>query len=124
MLLVFGSINIDLVFRVATLPAPGETVLGQSYVTVPGGKGANQAVAAARAGAEVRMIGRVGRDGSAKIALEALRSAGVDTSGVVADGAPTGCAVISVDDSGENQIIVGSGANAHVAAGQVEGPLL
>ena len=120
MLLVFGSINIDLVFRVTALPAPGETVLGQSYVTVPGGKGANQAVAAARAGAEVRMVGRVGRDGFAEVALEALRAAGVDTSGVVVDAAPTGCAVIGVDDTGENQIIVASGANALVAAEQVE----
>lgn len=120
MLLVFGSINVDLVFRVPALPAAGETVLGESYVTVPGGKGANQAVAAARAGARVGMVGRVGRDGFAAVALEALRAAGVDAGGVLADAAPTGCAVIGVDARGENQIIVASGANARVSAGQVE----
>jgi ribokinase len=120
MLLVFGSINVDLVFRVAALPAAGETVLGDSYVTVPGGKGANQAVAAARAGARVGMVGRVGRDGFADVALAALRAAGVDAGGVRADAAPTGCAVIGVDAHGENQIIVASGANARVSAEQVE----
>jgi len=124
MLLVFGSINIDLVFRVAALPGPGETVLGPSYATMPGGKGANQAVAAARAGAAVRMVGRVGRDGFAELALTALRDAGVDTGGIVASDAPTGCASIAVDDKGENQIIVASGANAHVTADQVDDALL
>jgi ribokinase len=124
MLLVFGSINVDLVFRVTALPAAGETVLGDSYVAVPGGKGANQAVAAARAGAAVRMVGRVGRDGFAAVALGALRGAGVDTAGVLADEAPSGCAVIGVDDKGENQIMVASGANAHVAAAQVDDALL
>jgi ribokinase len=120
MLLVFGSINVDLLFRVAGLPAAGETVLSDSYVTVPGGKGANQAVAAARAGARVGMVGRVGRDSFADVALEALRAAGVDAGGVRADDAPTGCAVIGVDPKGENQIIVASGANARVTADQVE----
>ena len=124
MLLVFGSINVDLVFRVAALPGPGETVLGDSYVTVPGGKGANQAVAAARSGAKVRMVGRVGRDGFATVALGGLRGAGVDTTGVAVDEAPTGCAVIGVDARGENQIMVASGANAHVAADQVDDALL
>ena len=120
MLLVFGSINVDLVFRVPALPAAGETVLGDSYVTAPGGKGANQAVAAARAGARVGMVGRVGRDGFADVALAALRAAGVDAGGVRADASPTGCAVIGVDAHGENQIIVASGANARVSADQVE----
>jgi ribokinase len=124
MLLVFGSINVDLVFRVAALPGAGETVLGDSYVTVPGGKGANQAVAAARSGAKVRMVGRVGRDGFAAVALGGLRGAGVDTTGVAVDEAPTGCAVIGVDARGENQIMVASGANAHVAADQVDDALL
>jgi ribokinase len=124
MLLVFGSINVDLVFRVPALPAAGETVLGDSYVTVPGGKGANQAVAAARAGAQVRMVGRVGSDGFAALSLAALRAAGVDTADVVADAAPTGCAVIGVDARGENQIIVASGANARVSADQVADALL
>lgn len=124
MLLVFGSINIDLVFRVASLPGPGETVLGPSYATVPGGKGANQAVAASRAGGTVRMVGRVGRDGFADLALAALRGAGVDTSGIAVGEEPTGCASIGVDDKGENQIIVASGANALVTADQVDAALL
>jgi ribokinase len=124
MLLVFGSINIDLVFRVAALPGPGETVLGPSYTTVPGGKGANQAVAAARAGGTVRMVGRVGRDGFAGLALAALRSGGVDVAGIASGEEPTGCASIGVDDQGENQIIVASGANALVAADQVDAALL
>jgi ribokinase len=124
MLLVFGSVNMDLIFRVVSLPAAGETVLGPSYATMPGGKGANQAAAAGRAGAEVRMVGRVGRDGFAVMALDALRAAGVETSGIIADDAPTGCASIVVDDNGENQIIVASGANAHVTAEQVDDALL
>jgi ribokinase len=124
MLLVFGSINVDLVFRVAALPRRGETVLGPSYTTLPGGKGANQAVAAARAGARVRMVGRVGRDGFAQLALQSLRDAGVDVGGILADDAPTGCAAIAVDGGGENQIVVASGANAHVTAEQVEDGLL
>lgn len=124
MLLVFGSINVDLVFRVARLPGPGETVVGPSYATAPGGKGANQAVAAARAGAQVRMVGQVGRDGFAEISLKSLRDAGVDGTGIAIGDAPTGCAAIAVDDTGENQIVVASGANAHVKADQVDDALL
>lgn len=120
MLLVFGSINIDLVFRVAALPGPGDTVLAPGYATVPGGKGANQAVAAARDGARVRMVGRVGGDAFARLALDSLGGAGVDTAAVARDDAPTGCAVIGVDRAGENQIIVASGANARVRADQVD----
>lgn len=124
MLVVFGSINIDLVFRVSRLPAPGETVLGPGYATVPGGKGANQAVAAARDGARVAMIGRVGRDAFAKLALDSLAGAGVDVRGVADDDAPTGCAVVAVDDAGENQIMVASGANARVVADQAADAVL
>ena len=124
MLVVFGSINIDLMFRVARLPGPGDTVLGPGYVTVPGGKGANQAVAAARAGSKVAMVGRVGRDVFAGLALASLGDAGVDTGGVLGCDAPTGCAVIAVDESAENQIIVASGANALVTADQVADDLL
>jgi ribokinase len=120
MLLVFGSINIDLVFRVDTLPGPGDTVLAPGYVAVPGGKGANQAVAAARDGARVRMVGRVGRDAFARLALDSLEGAGVDTAGVAQADAPTGCAAIGVDRAGENQIIVASGANAQVGDDQVD----
>jgi ribokinase len=120
MLVVFGSINIDLVFRVAALPRPGDTVLAPDYATVPGGKGANQAVAAARDGARVRMVGRVGRDAFAPMALNSLNDAGVDTAGVAQSDKPTGCAVIGVDRDGENQIIVASGANAQAHADQVD----
>jgi ribokinase len=120
MLVVFGSINVDLVFRVAALPGPGETVLAPDYAAVPGGKGANQAVAAARDGASVRMVGRVGRDGFARLALASLEGAGVDTAGVAPCDAPTGCAMIGVDCAGENQIIVASGANVLAGADQVD----
>jgi ribokinase len=119
MLLVFGSINVDLVFTLPALPRGGETVLGERYVVAPGGKGANQAVAAARDGARVAMVGRVGRDAFAATALGSLKEAGVDIGGVAADEAPTGCAAIAVDPQGRNQIMVAAGANAHVNAGQV-----
>ncbi len=124
MLVVFGSINVDLVFRVPRLPGPGETVLGPGYATIPGGKGANQAVAAALDGARVAMIGRVGRDAFAGLALDSLARAGVDIRGVAHDDAPTGCAVIAVDNAGENQIVVASGANARVAADQASDAML
>ena len=111
MIVVFGSINVDLVVRVKSLPRPGETVLGPSYKLVAGGKGANQALAAARAGALTRMVGAVGRDGFAEVALADMAAAGVDLSGVQRCAAPTGCAVICVDEAGQNQIAVASGAN-------------
>jgi ribokinase len=118
---VFGSVNADLVFPVPELPAPGRTVLGAAYSATPGGKGANQAVAAARDGARVAFAGAVGRDPLAAVALSALRaSAGVDTSRVAETGAPTGCAAICVDPSGRNQIAVAAGANALARADQVE----
>ncbi|WP_342359828.1 ribokinase [Terrarubrum flagellatum] len=112
MIVVFGSINIDLVTRLQRIPAPGETVLGKSYDVIPGGKGANQALAAARAGAEVVMIGAVGRDGFAETALTLLREAEVDLASVRAADRPTGAAFISVDAEGRNAIVVASGANA------------
>ena len=111
MIVVFGSINIDLFFGVATLPRAGETVLCADYVTWPGGKGANQAVAAARAGAAVRMIGAVGTDPHAGPVLEAMGETGVDTSLVVPVPGVTGTAVVMVEESAENQIVVASGAN-------------
>ncbi len=119
MIVVFGSINVDLVMTVARLPRPGETVLTQGYRAVAGGKGANQALAAARAGGRVRMVGCVGRDGFAAPALGNLRAAGVDLSGVVEVDLPTGCAVVCVDGEGENQIVVAAGANLKAAARQV-----
>lgn len=119
MIHVFGSLNVDLVVPVAHLPTAGETVLGRSYRVVAGGKGANQALAARRAGAAVRMVGAVGRDGFADIALAELAADGVDLAGIARVDAPTGAAFIGVDESGQNQIIVASGANLEVRATQV-----
>ncbi|GAA0589745.1 hypothetical protein GCM10009416_30350 [Craurococcus roseus] len=118
--LVFGSVNADLVFALPELPAPGRTVLGEAYRALPGGKGANQAVAAARDGARLALAGAVGRDPLADVALSASRAAGVDLSRVAALGAPTGCAAVCVDPAGRNQIAVASGANALARAVQVE----
>jgi ribokinase len=117
--LVFGSANADLIFRVPRLPTPGETVLGPGWRAMAGGKGANQAVAAARDGAPVSFAGAVGRDAMAAIATAGLRDAGVDLSLLVESDAPTGCAAICVDPSGRNQIAVASGANLSVRADQV-----
>ncbi|WP_075216259.1 ribokinase [Mongoliimonas terrestris] len=112
MIVVFGSINVDLVTVVPRLPGPGETVKGPDYQVFPGGKGANQALAARRAGAAVAMIGAVGADGFRHEALSLLAAAGVDLSGVAALDAPTGIAMIAVDGRAENQIVVASGANS------------
>ncbi|MDP3855816.1 ribokinase [Phenylobacterium sp.] len=110
---VVGSINLDLVATAATLPAPGETVTGATLGRHPGGKGANQALAAQRLGATVRLVGRVGDDAMADEALALLAAGGVDLSGVARDAeAPTGVALIAVSLAGENQIVVASGANA------------
>ena len=111
MITVFGSLNVDYIFQVPQLPAPGETVLASNMQVLPGGKGANQAVAAARAGAKVSMVGAVGRDGLSKIALSGLLDAGVDTSAVAQSTKPTGTAAINVNAQGENAITVSSGAN-------------
>ena len=120
MIVVFGSINIDLVTRAARIPGPGETVLGGDYVAIPGGKGANQALAARRAGAKVAMVGAYGVDGFAENALELLRRDGVDLSASHRVEKPTGAAFIVVDDRGENAIVVASGANADARAAQLE----
>jgi ribokinase len=118
---VVGSINLDLVVAVERHPAPGETVLGGDRLELPGGKGANQAVAAARLGADVAMVGRVGADAQGARLLEGLASEGVDVEHVVVDeDAPSGMAFIAVDGAGENTIVVSSGANARVGAGDVE----
>lgn len=116
MITVFGSVNIDLVSRTARLPRPGETVPGSDYRLIPGGKGANQALAARRAGATVRMIGAVGNDDMAAAALAELEAGGVDLSGVKRDGATTGMAVITVDDHAENTIVLSPGANSRLSA--------
>ena len=119
MILVFGSINVDVVVPVPHLPAAGETVLGGDFSLLPGGKGANQAAAARRAGAEVVMAGAVGSDSFARVALGGLERAGVETGLVHVAERPTGCALIMVGQSGENLIAVASGANRAVCAEQV-----
>ena len=127
MILVFGSVNADLFLNVARLPARGETVLCPTYVFRPGGKGANQAAAAARAarpGSQVRMVGRVGRDPHAQPVLEALSASGVDTELIEAVDGVTGTAAVMVEESGENQIVVASGANMLVTNDQVPDALL
>jgi ribokinase len=123
-ILVFGSINLDLIFPLPSLPSPGETILAPSVRIEPGGKGANQALAAARDGAKVVMAGAVGRDALADGALVLLRDAHIDLSRVIAADAATGCAGIFVDREGRNVIGVGSGANLAVRANQVEDALL
>ncbi len=111
--LVFGSINTDLVTYVEVLPSPGETVSGGRYLSFPGGKGANQAVAAARAGAAVEMFGCIGDDGLGRECLLSLEEAKVDTKGIfIKQGVHSGIAQIIVDQAGENMIAVAPGANA------------
>jgi ribokinase len=120
---VVGSVNLDLVARCERLPRPGETVSGGSLDRVPGGKGANQAVAAARLGADVRFVGAVAVDDLADEALSGLEEAGVDTSGVEwisEPGMHTGVALIFVDTLGENEIVVAPGANAYVSPGEID----
>jgi len=115
-ILVVGSINMDLVVRSPHMPGPGETVLGSGFVTSPGGKGANQAVAIARLGGDCRFIGRVGQDGFGEQMLRGLRSEGIDCANVMTTpDAPTGVAIIIVDSRGENSIVVASGANRMVS---------
>jgi ribokinase len=112
-LTVVGSINLDLVVQSERLPRPGETVSGARFARVPGGKGANQAVAAARLGAEVALVGCVGRDQLAEEALAGLRQAGVEER-LLAREAPTGIALITVDAAGETTIVVAPGANGEL----------
>ena len=121
-IVVVGSVNMDLVARVARLPRPGETVHGSSFQTIPGGKGANQAVAAARLGASVGMVGRVGDDAFAAVLVDSLRSYGVDTDAIVrTPNCSSGIATIGVEDSGENAIVVVAGANGQVTPADVAG---
>lgn len=111
-----GSANVDLVARCKRLPRPGETITDAVFERVPGGKGANQSVAAARLGAKVRFVGRIGRDDRV---LRSLQNDGVDTSGVVRDDGESGVALILVEDSGENVIVVAPGANRRLSAQDV-----
>ena len=115
-ILVIGSINMDLVVRVPHAPAPGETVLGGDFTTFPGGKGANQAVAAARMGGEVTMVGRVGNDDFGNTLIHGLLENKVKPTRVTKDAsAPSGIAMIAVAADGENMIVVASGANMNVS---------
>ena len=114
MITVFGSINMDLIATTDRLPEPGETVAGKSFATAAGGKGANQALAARRAGSAVHMAGAVGRDAFAEPALALLDQAGVDLSAVSHVEGPTGTALILVGGTGENMIAVVPGANGAV----------
>ncbi|WP_406169378.1 ribokinase [Streptomyces sp. NBC_00996] len=118
-LLVVGSANADLVIGVERRPAAGETVLGSDLAVHPGGKGANQAVAAARLGARTALLARVGDDAHGRLLLDSQREAGVDTVGVLVGGAPTGVALITVDPSGDNSIVVSPGANGRLTPGDV-----
>ena len=114
---IAGSINLDIITSLERLPSPGETVLALATARLPGGKGANQAVAAARMGALTRMIGAVGEGDGGRWMIERLAAEGIDVSGIaVLEGCDTGTAYIAVDAQGENQIIVVSGANARLSA--------
>ena len=120
-ILVVGSLNMDLVVRCDRMPSPGETVSGNDFGTTPGGKGANQAVAASRLGGRTYLVGRVGKDAFGQQLLEALASDAVDVSNVaICDDMSTGIAVIQVDAAGENAITVAAGANGLLRPGQVE----
>jgi ribokinase len=120
-IVVVGSLNVDLVVQAQRAPGPGETISGQDFQIIPGGKGANQAAAVARLGGDVAMVGRAGSDAFGPQLLENLTRQGVDTSRVTSDPeAPTGTALIIVESSGENRIVVVAGANGRVALTDVE----
>ncbi len=120
---VIGSVNLDLVAKTPRLPAPGETVTGAELFRYPGGKGANQALAARRLGAEVSLVACVGTDAAADEALALLRAGDVDLSACVAlEGVPTGTALIAVAPNGENQIVVAPGANRQLTPERVKIP--
>lgn len=120
-IVVIGSINVDLVVRVATLPRPGETVLGGRFASVHGGKGANQAVAAARAGGHTTFVARVGDDSMGHSAIEAFHAEGIETDFItITPECPTGVALILVDAAGENSIAVAGGANDRLSTDDIE----
>lgn len=120
-LVVIGSSNTDMVVKSERIPRGGETVLGGEFIMVPGGKGANQAVCAAKLGADVKLVARVGDDSFGEVSLANFVRAGVDTQFVVKDpSAPSGVALIVVDDSGENAIVVAPGANQRVTPEDVD----
>lgn len=120
---VFGSVNVDVSARMAALPRPGQTVNASGYGIGLGGKGANQAVAVAKLGGDLRFVGAVGRDAFGELALARMRAFGLDTAGVrVIDGVDTGMAIIQVEESGQNTIAVCAGANGRWSASDIEVP--
>jgi ribokinase len=120
-IVIIGSINMDLVCRTPRMPRPGQTIIGSDFLTVPGGKGANQAVAVARLGGAAHMVGRVGDDAFGRQLLAGLRSNGVNTRHVaITKGVASGVAMIIVDDAGENSIVTSAGANGCVTPADVD----
>ena len=119
-ILVIGSLNADLVVRTPRFPAPGETISGEDLAIIPGGKGANQAVAAARQGAQVSMLGRVGNDSFGPALIDNLQQNHVDTTYVLTDKSATGTAIIVVDARGQNSIVLSPGANGRVSLADVD----
>ena len=119
--IVFGSINMDLVVQTPRLPHQGETIIGKTFQTIPGGKGANQAVAAAQLGVETHIVGRVGNDAFGEKLRAALKHYGVECDRLTTDpSASSGVALIEVEDTGENHIIVVPGANHHVGDDELQ----
>src|SRR5512147_3069805 len=119
-ILVVGSLNADLVVRTPRFPQPGETISGEDLQVIPGGKGANQAVAAARHGAQVDMLGRVGNDGFGDFLLDNLKENYVSFQYIQRDVASTGTAIIVVDTNGQNSIVLSAGANGQVSEMDVD----
>ena len=120
-IIVVGSMNMDMVVKTSHIPQPGETVLGGSFFMNPGGKGANQAVAVARLGGDVTFIGKIGDDIFGKQSSQLFDEEGVDTNGILSDrDTPSGIALITVDEKGENSIVVAPGANAHLEPADVK----
>ena len=117
---VIGSLNMDLVVKVDTMPKGGQTLIGSNFKEVPGGKGANQAVAMARLGGNVSMIGKVGNDGFGQTLLNALKTDNVNTDYIGIEEGPTGVALITVDKNAENSIVVAPGANFKVAVEDID----
>jgi len=117
---VLGSLNVDTTLRVARMPQPGETLSTENKSSAAGGKGANQAVAAARAGAETRFIGKVGNDDAGRFMVESLKDDGIDTSAIITDPTiGTGSAFILLDEAGQNSILVYGGSNQQIKAEEV-----
>lgn len=124
MLVVFGSLNVDMVMAVQEMPRPGDTILCNNYHLSAGGKGANQAVAAVKAGAAVRLFGAIGSDEFGRFSKNALKNVSLSTSDLLETTTPTGCAMICVDSKGENMITVASGANLYADSSLIADDLL